>query len=113
MTGLLLMGPAAATSAMAAGAVVVAPDRSVVYWTVHKPSGDIAAHFAMSHCVAQFGGGCFVDKTFSYGCLGVASAPGPHWGYAVRDTPGEARRAALDNCAQYSGYCRVKTVTCE
>jgi hypothetical protein len=113
VAGLFIMGCGAATSAMAAGAVVVSPDRSIAFWSVHKPSIDIAVHFAMNNCAARFGGSCSVDRTFSYGCLGVAHAPGPHWGYAVRDTPFDARRAALGNCAQYSSSCRIQTVSCE
>ena len=48
---------AGSIEAMASGAVVSAPDKSVLFWSVHKPSGRYALHRAMEDCNARFGGG--------------------------------------------------------
>ena len=112
--GLFLAGSAAATDARAAGAVVIAPDRSVVFWSVHQPEVGVAVDRALHACAARFGGGCSVFQSFNSGCMAVARSPGHnHWGYALRDNPHDARFAAIGSCAQFAPDCHTQTVSCE
>ncbi|MFI5014842.1 MAG: DUF4189 domain-containing protein [Hyphomicrobiales bacterium] len=113
MTAALMATAFSGTSAMAAGAVVVAPDRSVLFWSLHQRSVGIAVDLAMSSCAARFTS-CTIGRTFDHGCLGVARSPNHRvWGYAARDTPGEARLAAIGQCAQYGASCMIQIVSCE
>lgn len=107
------MAALSAAPAVAAGAVAISPDRSVIFWSVHKPTIGIAVDYAMSHCAAQFGS-CRVDRTFGSGCLGVARS-GNHriWGFAIRNSPDEARLAGIGSCAQDGAACTIQTVSCE
>ncbi|SED37181.1 protein of unknown function [Rhizobiales bacterium GAS188] len=107
------MSCAFGATAMAAGAVVVSPDRSVIYWSTRKPSVEAAVNIAMGKCKARFGS-CAVDKSFVSGCLGVALSRKPNvWGFAVRPSANEARSAALGQCEQNGAKCATETVTCE
>jgi hypothetical protein len=108
-----LMSCAFGTAAQAAGAVIVSPDRSIIFWSTRQPSIDAAVSIAMGKCAARFGG-CAVDKTYVNGCLGVSRSPNHKvWGFAVRMSPNEARLAAIGACAQNGASCEVQTVTCE
>jgi hypothetical protein len=112
--GLFLMGSGAVTNAMASGAVVIAPDRSIVFWSVHKPDVGMAVESAMGMCRAQFGGGCTIFKTFDNGCVAVARPPShQHWGVAIRDNPHDARYEALGTCAKFAPDCHTQVVSCE
>jgi hypothetical protein len=112
--GLFLLGPGAVASAMASGAVVIAPDRSVVFWSVHQPDVGTAVENALRSCAAQFGGGCTVYKTFDSGCLAVARPPSHmHWGVAIRDNPHDARFTAIGTCAKFAPDCHTQVVSCE
>jgi hypothetical protein len=104
-----------AQSAMAAGAVVSASDKTVLFWSVHKPSEEIAVGAAMSQCGARFGNDCMVEKAFSHGCIAVArSNSHRRWGYAWRPWPGPARNAAMEACdATGSHSCAIQTTSCE
>lgn len=110
----LVASLAAPVSASASGAVVIAPDREVVFWSVNKPSVGIAVRNALGSCGAQFGPGCTVYKTFDSGCLAVARPPShAHWGVAIRDNPREARFEAIGECAKYAPNCHTQIVNCE
>jgi hypothetical protein len=106
---------AGSIEAMASGAVVSAPDKSVLFWSVHKPSGRYALHRAMEDCNAHFGGGCFVEKVYDYGCIAVArSNSHRRWGYAWRETADAASEAAMERCDETGSHsCSVQTTTCE
>jgi hypothetical protein len=107
-------GLAAPISATASGAVVIAPDRSVVFWSVNQPSVGIAVENALGSCRAQFGPGCTVFKTFDSGCLAVARPPSHmHWGVAIRDNPHDARFEAIGTCAKFAPNCHTQIVNCE
>jgi hypothetical protein len=108
-----LMSCAFATKGSAAGAVVVAPDRSIIFWSTRQPSVGAAVSIALGKCSARFGS-CAVDKSYVNGCLGVARSPSHKvWGFAVRNSADEARLAAIGACAQNGARCGIQTVTCE
>jgi hypothetical protein len=108
-----LLSCAFGTKAQAAGAVVVAPDRSVIFWSTRQPSVGAAVGIAMGKCKARFGS-CAVDKSYVDGCLGVARSPSRKvWGFAVRTSIDEARLAAIGACAQNGARCEIQTLTCE
>jgi hypothetical protein len=104
-----------AQAAMASGAVVAAPDKSVLFWSLHKPSEQIAINVALSQCGERFGGGCFLEKSFSYGCIAVSrSNSHRRWGYAWRPSPEPAQYSAISACeATGAQSCSIQTTSCE
>jgi Domain of unknown function (DUF4189) len=104
-----------AQSAMAAGAVASSSDKTVLFWSVHKPSEEIATDAAMSQCSARFGGDCVLEKSFSGGCIAVArSNSHRHWGYAWRPWAGAARYAAMESCDETGSHsCAIQMTSCE
>ena len=110
----ILAVPTAMTAAVASGAVVIAPDRSIVFWSVNQPSVGVAVENALGSCRDQFGHGCSVFKTFDIGCLAVARPPSHmHWGVAIRDNPRDARFEAIGTCAKFAPDCHTQIVNCE
>jgi hypothetical protein len=105
----------AAQAAMAAGAVVSSSDKTILFWSLHKPNEQIAVSIAMSQCRARFGGDCMLEKSFSHGCIAVArSNSHRRWGYAWRPAPEPARFAAMDACGETgSRSCSIQTTSCE
>ena len=89
-----------AGAAMASGAVVASPDKSTLYWALHKPNERIRpVNQAFSRCGDSFSSGCFLEKAFSRGCFAVARSESHHrWGYAVRPSEDAAREAAMGEC---------------
>jgi hypothetical protein len=104
-----------AGAAMASGAVVASPDKSILYWALHKPNERVAINQAFSRCGDGFGGGCFLEKAFSHGCFAVARSQSHHrWGYAVRPYEDAARDAAMGECEDTGSHtCAIQTVSCE
>ena len=104
-----------AHGAMAAGAVVASPDKSVLYWSLHKPDERTAINAAMSQCGGRFGGGCVLEKSFDHGCVAIArSNSHRHWGYAWREDAATAHDASIGACGNTgSRSCSIQTESCE
>jgi len=102
-------------AAIAAGAVVLAPDKSVLFWSLEKPDERTAINAAMSQCWARFGGGCVLQKSFDHGCVAIArSNSHRHWGYAWREDPAAAHDAALGACGNTGSHsCAMEKESCE
>jgi hypothetical protein len=102
-------------AARAAGAVVSSSDKTILFWSVHKPDEQTAIAAAMSQCGARFGGDCTVEKSFTRGCIAVArSNSHRHWGYAYRPWPQPAQYAAMESCdATGSHSCSIQMTNCE
>jgi uncharacterized protein DUF4189 len=104
-----------ANAAMASGAVVASPEKEALFWSLHQPNERMAINKAMSQCGERFGGGCFLEKSFNYGCLAVArSNSHRHWGYAWRESLTPARYGAMGACDDTGAHtCSIQTVGCE
>jgi hypothetical protein len=115
VVAVVLAATLTATSTMAAGAIVSSSDKTVLFWSVHKPNEEIATDAAMSQCSARFGGDCVLEKSFSRGCIAVArSNSHRHWGYAHRPWPQPARYAAMDSCDETGSHsCAIQMTSCE
>ena len=102
-------------AAIAAGAVVEAPDKSVLYWSLDKPDERTAINAAMSQCGARFGGGCVLQKAFDHGCVAIARSNGhKRWGYAWREEAAAAHDAALGACGNTGSHsCSIQKEGCE
>jgi Domain of unknown function (DUF4189) len=104
-----------APTAMASGAVVSSSNKTVLFWSVHKPNEAIVISAAMSQCGAKFGGDCTLERSFNYGCIAVArSHSHRRWGYAWRPAPQPSRFAAMEACDETgSRTCEIQTTSCE
>jgi hypothetical protein len=111
----LLAATLTTQAAMAAGAVVSSSNKTILFWSVHKPNEEIATGAAMSQCSARFGGDCVLEKSFSRGCIAVArSNSHRHWGYAYRPWPQPAQYAAMESCDETGSHsCSIQMTSCE
>jgi hypothetical protein len=102
-------------SGFAAGALAVGTEPGRVWYGLNSNSGSIgqARREAMGTCTQH--GPCRIETVFWNKCLGFAWQGSGHSGYgwATRDSPRRAARAALRACENRGRPCEVESTHCD
>ena len=103
------------TAGFAAGALALGTEPGRVWYGLNSNSGSvrIARREAMEACTQH--GPCRIETVFWNKCIALAWQGAGHSGYgwATRDSPRQAARAALRACERQGRPCGVESARCD
>ena len=103
------------TAGFAAGALAIGTEPGRVWYGLNSNSGSvrIARREAMDACTQH--GPCRIETVFWNKCIALAWQGAGHSGYgwATRDSPRQAARAALRACERQGRPCAVESARCD
>ena len=103
------------TAGFAAGALAIGTEPGRVWYGLNSNSGSvrIARREAMDACTQH--GPCRIETVFWNKCIALAWQGAGHSGYgwATRDSPRQAARAALRACERQGRPCGVESARCD
>ena len=103
------------TAGFAAGALALGTEPGRVWYGLNSNSGSvrIARREAMDACTQH--GPCRIETVFWNKCIALAWQGAGHSGYgwATRDSPRQAARAALRACERQGRPCGVESARCD
>jgi hypothetical protein len=103
------------STGLAAGALAIGTEPDRIWYGLNANSGSvrIARREAMDACTQH--GPCRVETVFWNKCMALAWQGSGHSGYgwATRDSPRQAARAALRACENRGRPCQVESTRCD